>query len=481
MSSSKEVRVRIAPSPTGDPHVGTAYVGLFNHMFAKKNQGKFILRIEDTDQSRSTADSEKQILDSLKWVGINWDEGPDVGGDYGPYKQSERLGIYKEYIQKLIDNKTAYYCFCTSDRLQEVREKQKANKEQTKYDRHCLSLSDEEIQKNLKAGVSHVVRLRISDEEKSVFKDELRGEIAIDHSQLDDQVLMKSDGYPTYHLASVVDDHLMKITHVIRAEEWISSTPKHVLLYKAFGWEQPAWVHLSLLRNTDKSKISKRKNPVSLNYYRGAGILPQALLNFLALMGWNHEQENEFFNVEDLIAKFDLSQLTVGSPVFDLQKLNWLNQQYIQSMEVSAFKDHVYKELLADDYLDKIFPLLKERLERFEDLFDRGNFFFVGALPYSLEQIILPKGQDKPTLQKTLKALIESLDSISSWNSESIHAAMESCREQLDIKAKFFYMPIRIIQTGRKDSPPLPETLEVLGKDRVRFRFKDCLDRLKLK
>ncbi|MFH1132138.1 MAG: glutamate--tRNA ligase, partial [Pseudomonadota bacterium] len=298
------VRVRIAPSPTGDPHVGTAYVVLFNYAYAKRHGGKFILRIEDTDQTRSSRGSEDAILRSLRWLGLEWDEGPDVGGPHGPYRQSERSAIYKEHADLLIERGHAYRCFCTPERLTELRAKQREAKQDPGYDGKCRELDPEEVAKRVAANEPHVVRLKMPKDGETVVPDLLRGEVVISNQQSDDQVLMKSDGMPTYHLANVVDDHLMGITHVIRAEEWISSTPKHLRLYEGFGWELPTFIHLPLLRNKDKSKISKRKNPVSLDYYREIGILPQAMINFLALLGWSYGDDQEKFTLEQMVEKF---------------------------------------------------------------------------------------------------------------------------------------------------------------------------------
>ena len=292
----KRVRTRIAPSPTGDPHVGTAYIALFNLAFAKKHGGDFLLRIEDTDQTRSTVESEAQIFESLKWLGLDYDEGPDNGGNYGPYRQSERFHIYGDYAKQLVDNGTAYHCFCTQERLDNLRDRQKAMKKAPGYDGHCRALSKEEVEKRLAAGEENVVRLKMPYEGETVIKDVLRGEVRFENNLIDDQVLIKGDGFPTYHLANVVDDHLMEITHVIRAEEWISSTPKHIQLYRAFGWDEPEFVHMPLLRNADRTKISKRKNPTSLIYYRENGYLKESMVNFLGLMGYN-VGENEILSL----------------------------------------------------------------------------------------------------------------------------------------------------------------------------------------
>ncbi|MCK5796400.1 MAG: glutamate--tRNA ligase, partial [Deltaproteobacteria bacterium] len=307
--SPAPVRVRIAPSPTGDPHVGTAYVALFNYAFARHHGGSFILRIEDTDRARSTKASEEAILRALRWLGLEWDEGPDVGGPKGPYRQSERGAIYAEHAQMLIDKGEAYPCFCTPERLATLRDEQRrAKASKLGYDGKCRDIDPTEARARVDAGEAHTVRLKMPTEGQTTLDDGLRGAISLDNAQSDDQVLLKSDGMPTYHLANVVDDHLMGVTHVIRAEEWISSAPKHLRLYEAFGWDPPHFLHLPLLRNNDKnrSKISKRRNPVSLDYYRDIGILPEAMLNFLALMGWSFGEDRERFSLEEMVERFDL-------------------------------------------------------------------------------------------------------------------------------------------------------------------------------
>ncbi len=472
---NREVRVRIAPSPTGDPHVGTAYTALFNYAFAKKNKGKFILRIEDTDSARAKASSEAMILTSLNWLGLSWDEGPDVGGEYGPYRQSERLSIYKEYSQKLVQNGTAYPCFCTSERLDELRAKQKAEGLTTRYDGHCRSLSEADVKMRVSAGEKNVLRLKVPTSGTIKFDDLLRGELEFDVDRVDDQVLMKTDGYPTYHLANVVDDYLMKISHVIRAEEWISSTPKHVLLYKAFGWEAPVFCHLPLLRNADKSKISKRKNPVSLAYYKRAGILPQTLVNYLGMMGWSFGDDKEVFSLEEMIEVFDLKKISLGGPVFDLAKLTWLNQQYIQKLSPDHFVDFIRDEIFSRDYLLGLRPLLQDRMSRFEQFVDNFGFFFNGPLNYQgLE--VLPKGKDAAGMRAMLGELVELFDELYDWNHTAIHDLLNAHREKIAWKPKDYFMSVRLITTGRKDSPPLAESLEQIGREMVRFRLRNFLD-----
>ncbi len=477
---SREIRVRIAPSPTGDPHVGTAYIALFNYVFAKKHGGKFILRIEDTDQTRAKASSEQQILSTLKWLGLQWDEGPDVGGPHGPYRQSERFAIYGQYAEQLIERGHAYRCFCTAERLDSLRAQQKAEGLTTRYDGHCRDLSATEVAAMAASGKPSVVRLRVPRTGVIKFRDYLRGELEFDHDRVDDQVLLKSDGFPTYHLANVVDDYLMHISHVIRAEEWISSTPKHALLYRAFGWEEPVFCHMPLLRNADRSKISKRKNPVSLAYYRRAGILPQALVNFLGLMSWSYGDDQEFFSLGQMIEVFDLSKISLGGPVFDLVKLTWLNQHYMHRMDTDTFVQYIREEIFSYDYLSAMKPLVLERMSRFEQFVDKNDFFFSGALDYA-GVALLPSGKDKATMQQMLSELVEQLDELYEWRSGPIHDLLNAHKDKIGWKAKDYFMSVRLITTGRKDSPPLAETLEVLGREIVRFRIRDAMEHSSLK
>lgn len=350
------VRTRIAPSPTGDPHAGTAYIALFNLCFARQHGGQFILRIEDTDQLRSTRESEQQIYDALRWLGIEWDEGPDVGGPHGPYRQSERGHIYKKYSDELVEKGHAFTCFCTPERLDAVRAEQMARKETPRYDGHCMHLPKDEVQRRLAAGESHVTRMKVPTEGVCVVPDMLRGDVEIPWDRMDMQVLMKADGLPTYFLANVVDDHLMGITHALRGEEWLPSAPKLIKLYEYFGWEQPQLCYMPLLRNPDKSKLSKRKNPTSITFYERMGYLPQALLNYLGRMGWSMPDEREKFTLAEMIEHFDLSRVSLGGPIFDLEKLSWLNGQWIREQSVEEFAREVQKWALNPEYLMKIAP-----------------------------------------------------------------------------------------------------------------------------
>jgi glutamyl-tRNA synthetase len=476
------VRTRIAPSPTGDPHVGTAYVALFNYALAKKHGGQFILRIEDTDRERSSAASEAMIFEALHWLGLDWDEGPDVGGPSGPYRQSERTSIYREHVEILVARGAAYPCFCTRERLDALRAEQKAKKLNFGYDGLCRSLSTDEAGKRREAGEAHVIRLVIPDEGKVVVPDLLRGDIEFDNAQIDDQVLLKSDGFPTYHLANVVDDHLMGVTHVIRAEEWLSSLPKHVRLYEGFGWDPPVFCHLPLLRNSDRSKISKRKNPVSLNFYRGAGYLPEAMINYLALMGWAMPDEREEFTLEEFISEFTLERISLGGPVFDVDKLKWLNGKYLRRFTPAQIRDRLRAGPLCDEHLLEVLPLVQERIDTLEDFFAYADFFFTGDVILDDEGLkaLVPKGRSSAETAKLLKGLLEEeVDRVLDWNAQTLEESLRRFTEEKGWTPKELFMTVRVAATGRKASPPLFETLAVLGKETCRRRLRRAAEILK--
>jgi glutamyl-tRNA synthetase len=483
VDSGRPVRVRIAPSPTGDPHVGTAYIALFNYVFARSQGGKFILRIEDTDQTRARADSEQMIFDALRWVGLSWDEGPDVGGPYAPYRQSERGAIYRAHAATLVESGTAYRCFCTPERLDKLRVQQQAEKRAVLgYDRHCRTIDPNQSAARAEAGEPHVVRLAVPTAGAVEWKDELRADLqVVDVEQIDDQVLLKSDGMPTYHLANVVDDHLMEITHVIRAEEWISSTPKHVLLYRAFGWEAPRWFHMPLLRNADKSKISKRKNPVSINYYKDAGILPQALLNFLGLMGWSFGGDREKFTLAEMIDVFSWDRMSLGGPVFNLDKLTWLNEQYIHDLSYDDLADAVIAWKLNREFLARVLPLVRERIKRLDDLIPATEYFFRGdldlpAIKADLLKIRTDAGWAAADWPKQLRELVEQLEARPGWDAKGLEEVSRAWSDKLGIKSKFTFPLLRLLVTGRKASPPLFDTMAVLGKEIVRRRLRVAAD-----
>ncbi len=475
-------RVRIAPSPTGDPHVGTAYIALLNYLYAAQRGGKFILRIEDTDRTRYVPTSEQMIFDSLRALGLAWDEGPDVGGPVGPYRQSERTEIYREYVDKLLASGHAYRAFETPEELDTERREQMAAKQPPRYNGRSRRLTPEQVEGELAAGKPFTIRLRVPEEGATTFRDELRGDITFDHANVDDQVLLKSDGFPTYHLANVVDDHLMGITDVIRAEEWISSTPKHVLLYGAFGWKLPKFWHMPLLRNTDKSKISKRKNPVSLNYYRDSGFLPETMLNFLGLMGGGMPQpsvaannkEADLFSLDDMRGRFDFYRISLGGPVFDMPKLRWMNGEYLRKLSPEDFFKAMRATVFSDHYLRAIAPLVQTRIETLGGFGDLADFFFKdNILPP--ESVWLPK---KRTPEETLAFAAELLTILEAtpWEGPAIEGEMKKLGEAKGWSVKENFMLLRAILTGSTQSPPLLDSLVVFGKARSLDRMRRFLE-----
>lgn len=481
MTNSAEtapIRVRIAPSPTGDPHVGTAYIGLLNYIYARQRGGKFVLRIEDTDRTRFVATSEQMIFDALRWVGLTWDEGPDVGGPHGPYRQSERTEIYREHADLLLANGTAYRCFCTPEELDAARKQQITAKLPPRYTGTCRHLTQDQINANLTANKAFTIRLAVPSSGSTTFRDELRGNITFDHSNVDDQVLLKSDGFPTYHLANVVDDHLMEITDVIRAEEWISSTPKHVLLYKAFGWTEPRFWHMPLLRNIDKSKISKRKNPVSLIYYRESGYLPEALINFLGLMGGGMPADinngTEIFSLTEMIEHFVFTNIRLGGPVFDLTKLKWMNGEYLRAMTPEAFFSAVRTRVFGEDYIRQISSLMQTRIETLSQFGDLTSFFFRDDI-IPTQEVFLPK---KRTLEETLAFVADQLATLeaSDWTHDAMESGLKKLGEEKSWSVKENFMLLRAIVTGSTMSPPLLESLVIFGKARTLDRVRRFLD-----
>lgn len=473
-----EIRTRIAPSPTGDPHVGTAYIALFNRCFAHHQGGKFILRIEDTDQQRSTDQSEKDILDALDWLGLSWDEGPGVGGEYGPYKQSERSAIYEEHIQTLLAQKSAFHCFCSSERLDALRKQQMSDKAPLGYDGHCQHLSTEEVQSRLAAGDDYVVRMKIPEQGECQFEDLLRGPVSIAWSQVDMQILMKSDGKPTYHFANVVDDHLMKISHVIRGEEWINSAPKHILLYQYFGWDVPVLCHMPLLRNPDKSKLSKRKNPTSVGYYQAMGYLPQAVVNYLGMMGWTMPTGEEMFSLEQMTEAFDISRVSLGGPIFDTEKLDWLNGKYIrEELSDEQFAAQFAQWAFQPDTVKRIVPLLKQRVERFSDVTELGGFFINGNPSLSADLFVHKKLTAEEQL-KILQFALWHLEALKEWNRDAIEQAFQQLANHLDYKIRDFLFPLFVAISGKAVSTSVIESIDILRLDISRARLRSAMTSL---
>jgi glutamyl-tRNA synthetase len=469
------VRTRIAPSPTGDPHVGTAYIALFNLCFARQHGGQFILRIEDTDQVRSTRKSEDDILAALKWLQLEWDEGPDKGGPYGPYRQSERSGIYQEHVKVLLDKGHAFHCFCTAQRLDEVRKQQTVDKQQPGYDGHCMHLPATEIAERLSRNEPYVIRMKVPREGTCVIKDLLRDDVAIEWSQVDMQVLMKSDGLPTYHLANVVDDHLMQITHVIRGEEWINSAPKHLLLYQYFGWQAPVLCHMPLLRNADKSKLSKRKNPTSIGYYQRMGYLPEAVINYLGMMGWSMPDGNEKFGVQEMIANFDIKRVSLGGPVFDTQKLDWLNGRYLrESLSDTEFLQRFAEWAFQAEKLHQIVPLIKPRVERFSDVVPLAGFFLAGMPSINATSFAHNK-VDTDTQLKILQYVAWRLEEIPAWHRDRIEQALVVLAEKLELKIRDFLFPVFVAIAGTSVSVSVIDSMAILGLDLTRARLRHAL------
>ncbi len=472
------VRTRIAPSPTGDPHLGTAYVALFNRCFARRRGGSFILRIEDTDRERSSGQSERKILDALRWLGLDWDEGPGREGGQGPYRQSERTEIYSEQIRALLEKGDAFHCFCDENRLASLRREQMRQKLQPGYDGHCLGLPAGEVSKRLARGESHVIRLRVPREGECVFTDLLRGEIRIQWSRVDMPVLIKSDGLPTYHFANVVDDHLMEISHVIRGEEWISSVPKHVLLYDALDWERPVFCHLPLLRNPDKSKLSKRRNPVSIDYYQAMGYLPEALVNYLGNMGWSMPDGEEKFSLEQMEASFDLERISLGGPIFDREKLDWLNGRYLrEDLDDAEFARQFAVWAFHPELIETITPLLRQRVSRFSQVASLGAYLLQGELDLGAEDFSHNKLAPE-ACSRILQFSLWALEGIPELNRDAVETRLQQLAQAMEHKIRDFLFPLFVAISGRPVSLSVYESIATLGLDLTRARLRDAVTAL---
>lgn len=469
------VKTRVAPSPTGYLHIGSLRTALYNFFYAKKHHGTFLLRIEDTDRSRYVEGAVEALLKTLTQMHLHWDEGP--------YVQSERLPLYKEHAKILLERGSAYYCFCTPERLKELREQQQLVKQSTKYDRHCLSFSTEEIQQRLARGESHVIRLKIPDG-VTTFEDAIRGKITINNEEIDDQVLMKSDGFPTYHLAVVVDDHLMGITHIIRAEEWISSVPKHVHLYQSFGWDLPVFAHLPLVLNPDKSKLSKRQGDVAVEDYLAKGYLPEALINYVALLGFNPTADREIYSIDELIELFDLSKVNKSGAVFDVQKLKWMNGQYLRAMDldalVSASKSFLIEDVhVTDETLKKILTVERERLEVLNDVTARVRPYV--DIPDYDAAILVWKKSTKEDAQAQLHGLQNLVDSLASTVFEDvilIESAIKQYIESKGLQNGHVLWPLRAALSGSEQSASPFQLAWVLGKEETLSRISKAIDKL---
>ena len=469
------VRTRIAPSPTGDPHVGTAYIALFNLCFAKQHGGKFVLRIEDTDQTRSTAASEQKIFDSLRWLGLDWHEGPDVGGEFGPYRQSERGDLYAQYADQLLESGKAFKCYRTPQELDALRQQIKDKGENRALKPSDLILKDDEVAKREQAGDSFVVRMQVPVEGKVKVSDMLRGDIELDWANVDAQILLKSDGMPTYHLANVVDDHLMQITHVLRGEEWINSAPKHQLLYEYFGWDMPVLCHLPLLRNPDKSKLSKRKNPTSILYYERMGYLPEAVLNYLGRMGWSMPDEREKFSLGEMQAAFDINRVSLGGPIFDLEKLNWLNGLWIrESLSTEQLADRLIEWGLNRASLMQVLPQVQSRMETLSDFVPKTSFLASGMLDIDIKQFESLKLEQEQQL-KVIQFSLWRLEQLDDWQRDVLFAELKAMADMLQIKVKDFLAPLFIAISGTASSFSVVDAMELLGADMSRARLRHTI------
>ncbi|WP_132996459.1 glutamate--tRNA ligase [Sporanaerobacter acetigenes] len=485
-----DVRVRFAPSPTGYLHIGGLRTALYNYLFAKNNNGKFILRIEDTDRTRFVEGAIENLVNSLKWAGIEVDEGVTLDengqikqvGEYGPYIQSERLDIYRKYVDELIEKGYAYYCFCTKERLDKVREEQKIKGLVPKYDGFCRNISIEEAKKRIADGEEYVVRLKLPQNVDIKFHDIVRGDIVINTNDLDDQVLLKSDGFPTYHLAVVVDDHLMNITHIVRGEEWLPSAPKHVFLYQAFGWEAPEYVHLPTVLNKDRKKLSKRQGDVSVEDFRASGYLPEGLVNYLALVGWSPEGNEEILSMDELINEFSFERVSKTGGIFDKDKLDWVNSHYIRSSSPERIADLAIPYLkeanyITDEDINKRYDWIKamvitvqESLSTTKEIVDKVDIFFKDKVELESDEVLeVLKGEQVPTL---FEAIREELGEVEELDEELCGGLMKKIQKKTGIKGKNLYMPVRAALTGNLHGPELVNILYVLGKQNILKRIE---------
>ena len=478
-STETAVRVRFAPSPTGYPHLGNIRTALFNWLFARHNGGVFILRIEDTDVARTVEGAVDIILDSLRWLGIDWDEGP--------YFQSHRLESYHEITDKLVKEDLSYRCYCSSERLDAMRKEQMERKQPPGYDRRCRYLTQEQRTELEEKGINPVVRFKMPLEGQTSFNDLIRGEINFENSTLDDFVILKSDGYPTYHLANIVDDHEMAISHVLRADEWLSSTPKHVLLYKALGWQPPLFAHLPMILGPDKAKLSKRHGATAINEYREQGYLSEVMINFLTLLGWSLDDKTELLTREEIIKHFSLERVSRAGAVFNRDKLEWMNGIYIRNLSLEEFTNRGLPFMERDfpseverpldtDYVRQIMPLIQERAKTLAEVPGLTDFFFVDKLDYDTD--LLLKKIDKVQAVKALQLTMTKLEEFTDWESDAMEAVLRPMAEELGHKTGVFFGLLRGATTGRTAAPPLFQTMSVLGKDLCLKRLKVALDKL---
>lgn len=473
-----QVRVRFAPSPTGYLHVGGLRTALYNYLFARHHGGKFILRIEDTDRSRYVEGAVENLIASLKWAGLEYDEGPDKPGEFGPYVQSERTALYLKHADELIASGKAYYCFCTAMRLDEQRTIQKEKNLSTMYDKKCLSLTPDEVKAKLDGGDPYVIRLNIPASGEFKFKDKVRGKIKIDLSQVDDQILIKSDGFPTYHLANVVDDHYMQITHVIRGEEWLSSVPKHVLLYKYLGWKVPDFAHLPLLLNTDKSKLSKRQADVATEDYMKKGYLPAALINFVALLGWNKGDNQEIFSLAELAEYFDLKRVNKAGAVFDIVKLDWMNGQYIRKADLewvctqtTKYFEKANIDISDAEKYNKVINTARGYIDSLDNIVEHARMYYQDLVFDEAQKEILGSADS----QKVFQYLLAQLSNLSTIDSEEIEKIIKQGPADTGVKGKAYFFPLRLVFYGNTSGPHVPTLIDILGLAESLQRIKNVM------
>jgi len=482
------VRVRFAPSPTGSPHVGNIRTALFAWLFARHNAGSFILRIEDTDTARKVEGAVEEIMDSLRWLGLDWDEGPDIGGKYEPYVQSERLELYRYAAQQLISQGDAYYCYCSPERLTEMRDGQVRRKQPPGYDRHCRDLPVEKWAEKAAEGIKPVIRFKTPLEGQTRFNDVVWGEVKFENSTLDDLVLLKSDGFPTYNLANIVDDHAMEISHVIRAEEFVSTTPHHLLLYKALGYEPPQFAHVPRVLGSDRAKLSKRHGAVSVGEFRKQGYLPEAMVNFLALLGWSLDDKTEIMSRQELINNFSLERVSKTAAIFNREKLDWMNGVYIRNLSLEGFTEKALpfidkglpseiKRPLPIDYIKQIMPLIQERAKTLTEVPDLVGFFFTEDLDYEAD-LLIGKNMDKESANRALGVSLQRLGNLKEFDNESLEALLRPLAVELELKTGQLFGTLRIAVTGRTAAPPLFQTMAVLGKEKCLKRIEAALARL---
>jgi glutamyl-tRNA synthetase len=479
--SEAMVRVRFAPSPTGYPHLGNIRTALFNWVFARHNNGVFILRIEDTDVTRLVEGATDVILESLRWLGLDWDEGP--------YFQSQRLELYHEATDRLLEQGLAYKCYCSTERLKSMRQEQMKRKQPPGYDRHCRNLTREQKAEMEAKGIIPVIRFKTPLEGQTSFNDLLRGQITFENTTLDDFVLLKSDGYPTYHLANIVDDHLMEISHVLRADEWLSSAPRHVLLYQALGWQPPHFAHLPMILGSDRSKLSKRHGATAITEYQEQGYLPEAMFNFLVLLGWALDDKTELLTREEIIKHFSLERISTTAAVFNKDKLEWMNGVYLRGLSSEEFARRAIPFLEKDlpmeigrpldiGYVCQLMPLVQERARTLAEVPQLSEFFFAEGLEYDVG-LLLSK-IDKAEAVRSLQASVDGVDSLKDWNAASLEAVFRPLAEELKLKTGVFFGLLRVAVTGRTAAPPLFQTMEVLGKERCLKRLRAALDKLEI-